>query len=295
MVAQAKILRVLRLIAILKSRPRSIDELSKMLDTTSRTAYRYLELLEEVGFIIDKDWHNKYFIHTSEKEQSEALNFSAEESTFLQNLIRGGSGNSPIKETLMKKLFLHSDQGNVSNELMKARLGKIVNQISEAIKDERQIVLKNYHSAHSGEVRDRLVEAVGFNTNYDTLIAYEVNDSANKSFKIERIGEVQTLKSLYKHKEKHEIPKADIFGISSGSSVEVTLKLTLRAYLLMREEYPMAVPYLKKDEEEYYFIGPVRGFKGVSRFVIGLMNEVEVLKPKDLKDYLNKILDSKRF
>jgi predicted DNA-binding transcriptional regulator YafY len=295
MVAQAKLLRVLKLIGLLKSRSRSITELAKVLDTTQRTVYRYLELLEEVGFIIDKDWHNKYFIHTSEKEQNETLNFSAEESTFLQNLIRGGSGNNPIKDSLLKKLFLHSDLGDVSDELMKARLGKLVNALSEAIKDEKQVILKNYHSAHSGEVRDRLVEPIGFNKTYDTLIAFEVNDLQNKSFKIERIGDIQELKHTFKHQNQHEIPQSDMFGMSSGKIDEVSLRLSLRAYLLMREEYPQAVPYLQKEEDAYYFNGPVRGYSGISRFIVGLMNDVDVIKPESLKKYLNDLLESKKF
>ena len=295
MVAQAKLLRVLRLIGLLKSRARSISELAKMLDTTQRTVYRYLELLEETGFIIDKDWHNKYFIHTSEKEQTETLNFSTEESAFLQNLIRGGAGNNPIKDSLLKKLFLNSDLGNVSDELMKARLGKLVNSLSEAIKDEKQVILKNYHSAHSGEVRDRLVEPIGFNQSYDTLIAFEVNDLQNKSFKIERIGEIQILDSVYKHPDQHEIPQTDIFGMSSGKTEEVSLKLTLRAFLLMREEYPLALPYLSKEDESHFFNGPVRGYAGVSRFIIGLMNDVDVIAPDSLRKYLNELMRSKTF
>jgi len=71
MVAQQKLLRVLRLITLLKSRSKTIAELAESMETTTRTIYRYLDLLEEVGFLIDKDWNGRYFIHTArDKEET---------------------------------------------------------------------------------------------------------------------------------------------------------------------------------------------------------------------------------
>jgi len=48
----------------------------------------------------------------------------------------------------------------------------------------------------------------------------------------------------------------------------VTLHLTARAYLLLREEYPMALPYLKAEKETYTFSGPVTSYAGIGRFVM---------------------------
>lgn len=295
MIAQAKLLRVLKLIALLKSKSKSIDELANSLETTPRTIYRYIDLLEEVGFIVDKDWHNRYFIHTTEEEQKDTLAFTAEEAHLIQDLVRGGFGKNPMKDSILKKLFVHSDLDHLSSSLLKARLGKLVNQLGDALKYEQQVVLKNYHSAHSGEIRDRLVEPIGFSQNYDTLVAFEVHDRKNKSFKIERIGEVQTLNKGFKHQKLHKMPQSDIFGISSGDTVEVILKMSLRAYLLMREEYPLSVSYLTKDDDAYVFKGPVKGFSGISRFILGLLQEIEVIGPESLKHYLNKILQDKKF
>ena len=63
----------------------------------------------------------------------------------------------------------------------------------------------------------------------------------------------------------------------------------------MREENPLAVPYLFKEEDAYYFNGPVRGYSGVSRFIIGLMNDVEVIETESLREYLNGLMKSKQF
>jgi hypothetical protein len=69
----------------------------------------------------------------------------------------------------------------------------------------------------------------------------------------------------------------------------------LRAYLLLSEEFPLAVPYIEKRETDYLFNGPVAGFEGVGRFVLGLMDEVKVKGPENFKTFLSKKLSSDLF
>nr|WP_315188650.1 HTH domain-containing protein [uncultured Flavobacterium sp.] len=60
---QHKILRVLQLITLLKKEPaKSIRFLSGILDSTDRTVYRYLDLVKELGFELQKDQNNKFKI-----------------------------------------------------------------------------------------------------------------------------------------------------------------------------------------------------------------------------------------
>ena len=60
---QHKILRVLQLITLLKKEPaESIRFLSGILDSTDRTVYRYLDLVKELGFELQKDQNNKFKI-----------------------------------------------------------------------------------------------------------------------------------------------------------------------------------------------------------------------------------------
>jgi len=66
-IEQVKLLRVLKMIDSLKDSPKSIDYLMKSMDVSIRTVHRYLNLLEAAGFIVDKDFHNRYFIHTTVK------------------------------------------------------------------------------------------------------------------------------------------------------------------------------------------------------------------------------------
>ena len=60
---QHRILRVLQLIAILQKEPaKSIRNLATLIDNTERTIYRYLDLIKALGFDLQRDAFNKYFI-----------------------------------------------------------------------------------------------------------------------------------------------------------------------------------------------------------------------------------------
>jgi predicted DNA-binding transcriptional regulator YafY len=57
---QNKILRVLQLISLLKKEPsKSIRFLSGILESTDRTVYRYLDLIKELGFELQRDQNNR--------------------------------------------------------------------------------------------------------------------------------------------------------------------------------------------------------------------------------------------
>ena len=62
------------------------------------------------------------------------------------------------------------------------------------------------------------------------------------------------------------------------------------------EEYPLSEEYITEGEEgNYIFDGWVSSFEGVGRFVLGLMDEVEIIVPGTLKKYLNKRIAGKKF
>lgn len=71
----------------------------------------------------------------------------------------------------------------------------------------------------------------------------------------------------------------------------VTLKLKMRAYLLLREEFPQALPYLEKLETgDFQFHGPVKSFEGIGRFIMGLPDEVTITHPLDFKAFIEQRL-----
>jgi hypothetical protein len=61
---QAKIMRVFQLLSLICTREHTIESLSDAFDCNGRTIYRYIELLEELGFLVDSNARGEYFMNT---------------------------------------------------------------------------------------------------------------------------------------------------------------------------------------------------------------------------------------
>lgn len=288
-----RLMRLFQIIAVLKSGHWTIQQLAERFDTSQRTIYRYIHLLEEVDFLIEKDFNNRYFIITSEDDPTQTV-FSIEETKLIKKLIQGGTSDNPLKNTLLKKLALNSELDSMPRLFVKARLSKLVDDLATAIRNKHQVVLKNYHSANSNEIRDRLVEPFQFGDNYQSVIALDVKDKVCKQFKLDRIGEVIQIEKKYESESLHESKVTDIFGFSGDGQTWITLRLTLRAYLLMREEFPLAIPYLEKEDDHYVFHGPVINSEGIGRFVLGLIDEVKIVSPDSFQDFIDRKIKTYR-
>lgn len=292
MIPQAKILRIFQLIGLLKAGGRTVGQLASQLDATERTVYRYFKLLEEIGFIIDVDFNGRYFIHREEVETSEDL-FTLDEVSILRQLIMSQT-SPPLQESLLRKLVFHSESRDLPRQFLKLRVARLFRSLTEAIENKRQVTLKNYHSANSQMIADRVIEPFRFGEGFQSVQALDVKDKQCKYFKLERIGEVVISKKSFKFEKLHERTSNDIFGVSGRKETWVNLRLSLRAYVLMREEFPLSIPYLEKENsgesKSYIFHGPVLNFKGIGRFVMGLADEVTILGPLEFKTYIKEKL-----
>jgi proteasome accessory factor C len=121
-------------------------------------------------------------------------------------------------------------------------------------------------------------------------MALDTQDRICKQFKLDRIGEVIQLGKGYEHESLHKKTDTDIFGFTGDGNIWVTLRLSMRAYLLMREEFPLSIPYLEKQEDHYTFHGPVASFDGIARFVMGLLDETKIIGPESLKNFVKEKL-----
>jgi proteasome accessory factor C len=288
---QNKILRVLQLISLLKKEPaKSIRFLSGIIESTDRTVYRYLDLIKELGFDLQRDHNNRFFIIND--VEVEPYSFSNEEVELLKELLLSVGKDSKLKDSILKKIYFKSEIAIHGNHILKAHLGKIVEKLSDAIQNEKRVILKDYYSANSQKISDRLVEPITFSDNYNSLIAFEVETGENKYFNIERITEVIELNINQEFQEKHKTDKLDIFGFSelNGKKFDIKLRLTLRAYIILKEEYPLVQPYVKKEsnKETYLLKCIVNNPKAITRFILGFPEDVDVVGSEKFIEHLNK-------
>ncbi|MCX8481952.1 MAG: WYL domain-containing protein [Crocinitomicaceae bacterium] len=289
---QNRIYRLFQLINFLKARPaKTVRSIETFLNTSERTVYRYLDLLKDLGFNIEKDSNNKIFIAVS--SDIDLIPFTPQEADYLKRLILTVGKDNQLAQSILQKVEQSSEIQLVADSIFKAHLAKIVEQISVAIIEGKQLLIKGYSSANSQSISDRLVEPTCFTDNYDAVSAFEIKTSLNKYFNIERISSVEVLETSMKHEAQHEFHKPDIFGFQGKSmNKEIELKMNMRSYLVLKEEYPMSAAFIKPipDTDKYYFKANVQSFQAPGRFVLGFLEEVEVLGSKEFVRYIQRIV-----
>lgn len=291
---QPKVERLLRLMKMMTGNVSyTISDLSERLDMSVRTIYRYIDTFREAGFVVKKqgdvfrlDKSSPYF-----KDISQLIHFTEEEAYILKNAIESIDESNLLKQNLKKKLYTVYDYKILADTVVHGKDAKNVNLLIEAIENQRQVQLRNYSSAHSKTIRDRIVEPFAFTTNYIQVWAYDAENQSNKLFNIRRIESVQLLSQPWRHATEHKSGNMDVFRISSFEQIPVKLKLNLRAANLLTEEYPLSEKYVTKtDDNEWILETEVCSLEGVGRFVMGLLQDIEILEPEELKTFVRKKL-----
>lgn len=273
---QNRIYRVFRLINLLKSSPaKSIKRLSESMEVSERSLYRYMELLIEVGFMIQKDSSNRYYLNHDHIES-----FTKEEAELISQSISSNNKNNPLVKSIRTKLVLLDEMNVASNEIVSSHYSKIISKLQEAIETKSQVILLKYQSASTESVTDRLVEPVSFSSNFDSITAFEVESGLNKFFKIERIGDVQILDNPFEYADKHESLESDIFGFNdTGERHHLKLQLSMRAMLWLRDDYPLSVSFMKEVADGHWVLETeVFNMEPVHRIIRSMPDDIISIK-----------------
>jgi len=273
-------------------------ELAEMYDSNQRIISGYIKTLRDAGFIVTEnegklkvDKQSPYY-----KDISRLLHFSDEEAYILQKAIHSIDNVNEIKNNLIHKLYSLYDFDRVAVTIVKRESSENVHNLTQAITKKKQAVLYNYSSANSSKVSNRQVEPFDFTPNYISVWCYEPESGKNKLFKTSRIGRVEVSDENWKFESSHEKDLIDIFRIGGKEKLPVQMKLSLRAYNLIIEEFPLSEKVIKQiDNNQFLFDGWVTSYNGIGRFVLGLPEEIEVLSPDYFKDFLNKKIRNRQF
>ena len=289
---QHKILRVLQLITLLrKAPPKSIRFLAGVLESTDRTVYRYLDLVKELGFELHKDHNNKFEIVGGDEYQQ--ISFSNEEVLLLRDLVLTTGKDNKLRDSLLQKIYLQSELAIQGNQILKANLGKMVEKINTSISENKRIVLKGYHSLNTQKISDRIIEPITLTDNYNSVCGFEVETQLNKYYNLERITEVIQLEEEQQFHQLHQLDEMDVFGFSekNGQKFSVELLVSLRAYILLKEQYPKIDNHITKEIniEKYRVKIDVNNPKPITRFILGLKEDIEVLGTKEFIKHMSEI------
>lgn len=278
------IFRILRYI-LEDAQAYTIEELSKRTKISARTIRRYLnEDLLELGFPIEKEQKSKRYKLISKRVPiSLTYGFSMEETLLLKDLLVT-LPSSPLKQSILSKIYYESELKNIAENFFQNVREGIIQKLSQAIEQKKQVILKNYYSIASQSVKDRLVEPICFTHNFTQIRAYELAKQEVRNFSIQRIDVVEITEQPRSY--QGELYPTDAFGFSDKEEFFVILELSEKAYWLLRQEFPLTEPSLKKEKNTYFFKGFVRSYKGIGRFILSLPGEIKVVEDEELKKFL---------
>lgn len=293
---QPKLERLLKLMKLMAGNVNyTVDDLAERLDTSYRSIYRYIETFKRAGFVVHKldggvyklGKESRYF-----KDISQLVHFTDEEAHIVNQLIEGLDDTNTLKQNLRKKLVTVYNCTAMASSIVKGRNAQNVNRLQEAIEQHRRVVLVDYASSHAGVARNRVVEPFGFTTNYVQVWCYEPESAMNKLFKVARIGSVEVLDEEWQYADRHDSGYIDVFRMTGFEQHRVCLRLGMLARNLLVEEYPLAERDITATEDGAWLLDTrVCNYKGVGRFVLGLLDDIEIVDSPEFESYIRSILE----
>ena len=291
---QPKIERMLRLMKMLTANTLyTVDDVAERLGMSRRTVYRYIDTFREAGFVIKKSGNRIRLDKESPhfKDISQLVHFTEEEAAILKRAIESIDDTNMLKQNLKRKLYSVYDNKILADIVVRGDNATTVRRLIEAIEQRRQVVLRDYRSAHGGAVRDRRVEPFAFTANYVQAWCYDTESDSCKLFKLSRIGSVALLDDEWRNADRHVEGFIDIFRMNGDRRRPVRLRLGLMARNLLIEEYPLAEKHLTAAGERRWILDTeVADYAGVARFVAGLLDDIEIVDTPELDLYIDDYL-----
>ncbi len=278
-----------------ENRDYTVQQMCERLGISRRTLYYYIDFFRDSGFTVEKrgtcyslDKNSQFFTRLFKK-----VHFTEDEAITMRRLLDRASDNSLHVQHLKNKLTRLYDLDILENVTLREQDADNVSTLYDAIKMKKTVILRNYSSPHSNTTANRVVEPFMFMDNNNEIRCYEIASGQNKTFKISRIESVMILADDQIYEARHKKVFTDIFMFSGETRLPVTLRLGRLARNIMLEEYPQSAAFITPDDASHWIVSlEVCSYLGISRFVLGRFESVEILGSEEFREYIRMKIDN---
>lgn len=292
----AAIERMLRVIGLLmNNRSYTVEDIARMIGNKKRTIYRYLKTFRDNGIKVKKRYGTIYTI--------ESCTISWADDVFKGMAAPAGSPEDGIiLQRPCQDLTIHTGTYEAMKELEMndilndaPYLQKVVANVSLLVKaaSTRKKVLVEYESNSRNKRCKLIVEPYSFYFYFNYVWCFEEEERKNTAMRISRITDVQILDEDWPSKPKHRKQVIDAFGCWGHKMIPIKLRLTMQARNLMTEAHPISMITMREDPaypdgERWILETGVCDYSGITRYIMGMLDEVEILEGEGLKEYIRK-------
>ncbi len=283
------------IMVMIDGRNHTAKELAEVLGTTARNFYYTLNVLREYGFIIihDRTYYSLDARSPFFQMIADSVDFTETETIFLHGMLSAARDDDAQAARLKRKLERYYGIKMFASETFRHKILHVVNILERAIKMKKCVILHGYSSPHSRSVTDRVVEPFLFLGDKEDIRAYEIKTKTNKTFKISRIESVELVDTPWFNEAKHKQAYTDMFMFSGEDRYHVKLRLDRLAHHLMLEEYPHSLHSMTPAGTDYWiFETDLVSYVGITRFILGLYDNVKILEGEGLKEYIQIKIES---
>lgn len=277
------------LLMLTQNRSYTVEDICNKMEVSRRNLYYYLDFFRNAGFIVEKNGRMYSISRESEffSKLYDMLLFTDEEAMLIRQLIDSNAQKTIRMKSLKEKLETFYDFNVMDNESTQSRVTRTMQRLVDAVKNKKTVKLIGYSSPNSHSVRDRIVEPFLFMNNQKDIRCYEIESGKNKTFRLSRMEGVEILNNGWLHEEEHRRVYTDLFMFSGEERMTVTLTLGQLSRNLMLEEYPLSAPCMAEQPDgRWLFVTEVCSYLGIGRFVMGLLEDIEVKGDEGFIKYL---------
>ncbi len=266
------------------TRGSTMKDLAVRLDVSNRTAYRYLEVLQNIGFLFEQREDHTYKLVRSKVNNDMTISFTKQEMEFVMDQI---PADSKYYKSIRDKFYIHSDILSLPNKVLAADFGRNIRMLDRAIQNKKRVILHGYSSAHSNQKEDYKIEPINLDDNYQRLFAYDLNVSELKQFRTERIESVAITEETQWFSDKYtDDIKMDCFGwMIEDTTWDIELEMSRGVFHMIKEENPgITKNTMELEGNRFLLTTTVADLRPVTSLVLRFPGEIKIIKPREIEE-----------